>query len=551
MLRKLLLTGIVGVGIVLGAGVRGAAGDSLAAMNVGAAGVEWVPQAAGYDRVVLTVSGPGGMTLRQELPAGKTAALSLFDGKGQRLPDGGYAWQLEVVPSVDRATRKAVAAAREAGDEAALAQLAGRLPKSAIEFGYLRVEGGAFVTAGQTEARTKPTRQSKAGTSGGGLTNIIAKDQVIADDLIVQGSACVGLDCVVNESFGFDTIRLKENNTRIKFDDTSTGTGFANHDWQLTANDSASGGANKFSIEDITAATVPVTVTGSAPTNSIFVDSTGRLGLRTATPVLDIHVATSNTPAMRLEQNNSGGFTAQTWDIAGNEANFFVRDVTGGSRLPFRIRPGAPTSSIDVSASGNVGVGTASPSNSLHVLRSDGTAELLVEETSGTAAARTLAKLKNNGAARMDFNDTSAFGGTGSTWQVRNQNAQLQFDDTADAQIEMKVDSAGNLTITGTLTTASTTYPDYVFEPGYNLMPMPELAKYIAEKRHLPNIPTADEVKAQGGVNMSDLQVKLLEKVEELTLYSLAQQDRLKALGQENAQLKERLEALERAVQKR
>src|SRR5258707_10568173 len=141
-------------------------------------------------------------------------------------------------------------------------------------------------------------------------------DDVIPDDLIVQGSACVGLDCVNNESFGFDTIRLKENNTRIKFDDTSTGTGFPNNDWQLTANDSANGGQNKFSIENITAATVPVTVTGSAPTNSIFVDTSGRLGLRTATPVLDLHINTSNTPAIRLEQNNSGGFTAQTWDIA-------------------------------------------------------------------------------------------------------------------------------------------------------------------------------------------------------------------------------------------
>src|SRR5246127_4977986 len=124
-----------------------------------------------------------------------------------------------------------------------------------------------------------------------------AADTVIPDDLIVQGSACVGLDCVNGETFGFDTIRLKENNTRIKFDDTSTSAGFPNNDWQLTANDSASGGANKFSVDDITASTVPVTVTGSAPTNSIFVDSTGRLGLRTSTPVLDIHVATSNTPA--------------------------------------------------------------------------------------------------------------------------------------------------------------------------------------------------------------------------------------------------------------
>lgn len=191
-------------------------------------------------------------------------------------------------------------------------------------------------------------------------------DQVIPDDLIVQGSICAGFDCVDNESFGFDTMRLKENNLRIGFDDTSVGA-FPANDWQITANDSGSGGANKFSIDDVTAGRTPFTITAGAPTNSIFVDSTGRVGLRTATPVLDLHLNTSNTPGIRLEQNNSGGFTAQTWDVAGNEANFFVRDVTGGARLPFRIRPGAPTSSIDISASGNVGIGTASPLTKLHI----------------------------------------------------------------------------------------------------------------------------------------------------------------------------------------
>ncbi|MCU1347477.1 MAG: Chaperone of endosialidase, partial [Acidobacteria bacterium] len=154
------------------------------------------------------------------------------------------------------------------------------------------------------------------------------------------------------------------NNTRIKFEDTSTSTGFPTTDWQLTANDSASGGANKFSIEDVTASTVPFTVTGAAPSNSIFVDSTGRVGLRTSVPGLDLHISTSNTPAIRQEQTSAGGFTAQTWDIGANEANWFVRDVTGGSRLPLRIRPGAPTSSVDISAAGNVGLSTAT--NSLY-----------------------------------------------------------------------------------------------------------------------------------------------------------------------------------------
>ena len=73
-----------------------------------------------------------------------------------------------------------------------------------------------------------------------------------------------------------------------------------------------------------------------ASTNSIFVDSTGRVGFRTSTPVLDLHVNTSNTPAARLEQNSSGGFTAQTWDIAVE---------TGGGRL--ELREGGASMLID------------------------------------------------------------------------------------------------------------------------------------------------------------------------------------------------------------
>src|SRR5205807_3987513 len=161
---------------------------------------------------------------------------------------------------------------------------------------------------------------------------------------------------------------------RIGFMDTSSAAGFPTEDWTIRANSSANGGGSFLAFVDQGATstgaetgTIVFEVDAGAPANSLRVSSTGRVGLRTATPVLDVHANTSNTPAIRLEQNSSGGFTAQTWDMAGNEANFFVRDVTGGSQLPFRIRPGAPTSSIDISASGNVGVGTASPSGNLHV----------------------------------------------------------------------------------------------------------------------------------------------------------------------------------------
>ncbi|MCR5887503.1 tail fiber domain-containing protein [Hymenobacter sp. J193] len=118
--------------------------------------------------------------------------------------------------------------------------------------------------------------------------------------------------------------------------------------------------------------TGPITTTGalSVTGNGSFggnLTTSTALGIGTTGPALLLHLLRGNTPAIRMEQTSTGGFTAQTWDIGANEANFFVRDLTGGSRLPFRIRPGAPTSSLDISASGNVGIGTPSPQAKLDV----------------------------------------------------------------------------------------------------------------------------------------------------------------------------------------
>src|SRR5438552_18860888 len=153
----------------------------------------------------------------------------------------------------------------------------------------------------------------------------------------------------------------------------------------MTANDSPSRGLNKFSIDDLTNGTTPFTVLASAPTNSLFVSSNGKVGFGNSGPVLNLHITASDTPAIRQEQTNVGGFTAQTWDIGANEANWFVRDVTGGSRLPLRIRPGAPTSSVDISASGNVGVGTASPGEKLTI--SAGALQITNDASAPSAAA--------------------------------------------------------------------------------------------------------------------------------------------------------------------
>jgi hypothetical protein len=65
--------------------------------------------------------------------------------------------------------------------------------------------------------------------------------------------------------------------------------------------------------------------------------------------------------------------------------------------------------------------------------------------------------------------------------------------------------------------------PDYVFEPDYKLLPLKQLARYIEQKKHLPEIPSAKEIKANG-VDLSSFQIQLLKKVEELTLYTIEQE---------------------------
>ena len=376
---------------------------------------------------------------------------------------------------------------------------------------------------------------------------------MIPDDLIVQGSACIGFDCINGESFGFDTIRLKENNLRIKAQDTSSSASFPSNDWQITFNDSANGGANKFSIDDIDGGRTPFTIEAGAPSHSLYVDDGGRIGIGTSTPVVDVHDKSGNTPTLRLEQDGSSGFTPQTWDVAGNEANFFIRDATNGSTLPFRIVPGAPTSSIHINVAG-VGVGTENPLDRLHV--ANGT--LRVEATDGTTPALRFATADQswlfensveNGIFTIRDETVGAApfrvfpGGQANTLVLANGRVGV-----GTSSPDAKLDVSGPIIQRGGLLQA-----DYVFEPGYELESIEDHAAFMWRERHLPSVPATDiDASGEEVVEIGAQRRGILEELEKAHIYierlneSLRDKEgRIEGLENENAAILDRLQRVE------
>jgi hypothetical protein len=382
----------------------------IATVQVGGGAVRFAPLVP-FGTLTVTLTGPGGVAVRKEFTAGQSAHIVAGEG-GVPWLDGQYRYELRVGPAVGRV--------RDEGEGTGV-----RVPADhgLAQSGGFRVLGGMIVSdaAGGTE---------------------IVPQFLIAEDLYVQGRACIGTECVNAESLT-TTLRLKELNTRILFEDTSVpGSGVPANDWQITVNDATSLGLDKFSIDDVTGATTPFTIEAGADTNALYVDANGRLGLRTATPVRDLHLNAGDTPGLRLEQIG-GVFLPYAWDVRANELAFTVNDVNQGT-TPLRIQNAASTF-LDIGA-GGVGIGRSSSAASLHVSRSDGSTQVLVENTAGPVQTRRLLDLQNNGGVRMRLSDNS----TGTVWAYQNIASEFLIDANGGAN-EFLLTTAGNLTISGTL----------------------------------------------------------------------------------------------------
>ncbi|MGV6811854.1 MAG: hypothetical protein ACWA47_06380 [Brevirhabdus sp.] len=334
----------------------------------------------------------------------------------------------------------------------------------------------------------------------------MAQVTLATGDARIDGSLCVGFDCPTSISFGFDTIRLMENNLRVHFQDTSTSASFPTTDWEITINDSSNGGDSYFAVTNKTNSRVPLRLHDGAPTNSLVVDDQGDVGIGVASAVVELHVADGDSPTLRLEQNGSSGFTPQTWDLAGNETNFFVRDVTNGSKLPLRVRPSAPTSSIDIAADGDVGMGTSSPASSLDITR---TTDVDVGvRLSRTAGANQVTWLFENDAGSGNF-----------VVEVEGGNKPFKVSSTA-VQNLLRVGLTANneVDINGTLVTngSCSVGCDRVFADDYPLLSIDQQVEQMWANSYLPNIGPTPE---QGRYDVTDKMLRMLSELEKAHIY--------------------------------
>jgi len=400
---------------------------AVARVEAGPARIDWLPQ-VDYERLVLTVSGPGDLFLRQEFEAGKPVFLSSVDSTGDRLPDGSYVWEVRTVPRTDK------------------------LPQPPLVLsGHFVIKDGSFIAKPRSNPRNAPESS---------LSRIPTKDLIENGDLIVKGQACIGGSCTDSDA-NVDVLRLKATHPSILFDEIgvlSIVSG-ASLDWAVLINPSD---VDQFSIasSDGTSSLTPFTLTGGAPDNSLFVASNGNLGLGTATPAvhLDVKASTAEQATERLQNSSATGYSGTEYlDNAGNVDLFFgIDNAASTTRLnsannnPIVVLTNS-TERMRVTSAGNVGIGTASPANHLHVAGSAGTNRALIEETNGTTAPREMLEIRNNGGSILIYEDTSV----SQRWASGTFGANFVLDEQSRAGVEYTFGNTGNLTIAGFLTQGS------------------------------------------------------------------------------------------------
>ena len=176
-----------------------------------------------------------------------------------------------------------------------------------------------------------------------------------------------------------------------------------------------------------------------------------------------------------------------------------------------------------IQPNGNVGIGLTTPYARLHIY---GGALRLGVGTSEAGRAANVLEFGDNSYVKIgewQKDNTLSFKAHSYSFTLGNVGIGITSP-------SYKLDVAG--TIRAQELIVETTGADFVFAEDYNLRPLSEVKAFIQENKHLPEIKSAQEMQ-ENGVSVSELQTQLLQKIEELTLYILQQEERIKALEAE------------------
>jgi hypothetical protein len=183
---------------------------------------------------------------------------------------------------------------------------------------------------------------------------------------------------------------------------------------------------------------------------------------------------------------------------------------------------------------GNVGIGTTSPTTKLHIAGS----VFIPSENS----CRIGSYSDSDNRLRLHHNGDNAYIDYALSLHIRpGANESIVFDPNGNVGLGIS-NPTNKLDVNGIIRAKEvkieTGWADFVFNENYNLRPLSEVNDFIRENRHLPEIPSATEVKENEGVNLGEMQVKLLQKIEELTLYLIKQDEKIQVLESELNELK-------------
>jgi hypothetical protein len=243
----------------------------------------------------------------------------------------------------------------------------------------------------------------------------------------------------------------------------------------------------------------------------------------------------------------------------GNAGYISVSYLGTAGYSPLYFRTGELTR-MTVDENGKVGVGTSTPQLNFEVV---GNGQIIRNSNGGDYSTLRLYNNQNNGmrSLEMDYSGSGYTGPlvnggpTGESGSLTttgafplvlgtSNTARIVISSSGDVGIgtkspDQKLTVKGKIHSEEVIVDLSVPAPDYVFEQNYSLTPLDEVQAFIAQHKHLPEVPSAKEME-KDGVKVGEMEMLLLKKMEEMTLHMIKMNERLIALEQENKQLKNR-----------